>query len=540
MREVSKKNAGNSSAGKAAEDHADVPDDILSFSLEMFNSITGASILDTVSDKSIANTSPTPTDETRAETTAAAISRNFFDEADINPQPVRHASAQVTQPDHYTPSTAALLTQSVLAQAEDGLLANCDSLFQDPLTLWSTSNFECGSNTSIGTFANDYFASDADGYHPDEASDVQMPSDTLTFSTSSPGEELSLLGDYLSCLEGPTPPPQAGAKRFFFTSTDKAQQPIGTETITAGEKIPPIPSPTPLAEIYPILGSQPLNVSISTHQTHLDDNDDRKNSSPEMKENGDESDNKNCSMLNDYTNKSKLTVAMQSLRLPYHQIADVPSSFDYENNKENSSPGIKENDDESDNKNCNKLHGYTGKSKPIVVVKPLRLPYHRTVDIPSLPPKTNLQQGSKRGSAQDEQKASKKAKGRVSWNDEEDNLLKEAVEKEIKPANWELLSRKYFSGSRTKGQLYYRWHYHLSPGLNKGEFTEDEDNVIRDSVARGQKFSKIAEALPGRITTQVRDRWTNALQPGLKNGEWSEEESKQKLILLSAALSLAP
>jgi hypothetical protein len=45
----------------------------------------------------------------------------------------------------------------------------------------------------------------------------------------------------------------------------------------------------------------------------------------------------------------------------------------------------------------------------------------------------------------------------------------------------------------------------LQPGLVKGPWTKEEDQVIRDCIDRGiTKWSEIAERIPGRIGKQVR------------------------------------
>lgn len=39
------------------------------------------------------------------------------------------------------------------------------------------------------------------------------------------------------------------------------------------------------------------------------------------------------------------------------------------------------------------------------------------------------------------------------------------------------------------------------------------------------KWSEIANQLPGRIGKQCRERWFNHLDPGINKGDWSEEEN---------------
>ena len=62
--------------------------------------------------------------------------------------------------------------------------------------------------------------------------------------------------------------------------------------------------------------------------------------------------------------------------------------------------------------------------------------------------------------------------------------------------------------------------------IKTGPWTEEEDNlVIRLVEINGpQKWTHIAEHLPGRIGKQCRERWHNHLNPDIKKDGWSEEE----------------
>jgi hypothetical protein len=44
-----------------------------------------------------------------------------------------------------------------------------------------------------------------------------------------------------------------------------------------------------------------------------------------------------------------------------------------------------------------------------------------------------------------------------------------------------------------------RWLNHLDPSINKGEWTEEEDQILLKAQAQwGNSWTKIAELLPGR------------------------------------------
>jgi hypothetical protein len=109
------------------------------------------------------------------------------------------------------------------------------------------------------------------------------------------------------------------------------------------------------------------------------------------------------------------------------------------------------------------------------------------------------------------------------WSKEEDVLLKEAVsfygEKQ-----WRLIS-KHVPG-RTPTQCLHRWSKILKPGLVKGPWGPDEDELLRTWVATEgpSKWSACAANIQGRSGKQCRERWFNILDPEVKKGEWRPEE----------------
>ena len=68
----------------------------------------------------------------------------------------------------------------------------------------------------------------------------------------------------------------------------------------------------------------------------------------------------------------------------------------------------------------------------------------------------------------------------------------------------------------------------LKPGLKKGQWTEEEDKIVREEVARmggaaNVKWSSVAMHLPGRLGKQVRERWQTHLDPCLTKEPWAED-----------------
>jgi hypothetical protein len=114
------------------------------------------------------------------------------------------------------------------------------------------------------------------------------------------------------------------------------------------------------------------------------------------------------------------------------------------------------------------------------------------------------------------------------WTPEEDNALREVVETHG-AKNWKNIAL-LLGGKRSDVQCLHRWNKVLKPGLVKGPWTKEEDQVVIDMVnlhgVGSVKWSVIASKLPGRIGKQCRERWFNHLDPTLKKGEWTAEEDQ--------------
>jgi hypothetical protein len=95
----------------------------------------------------------------------------------------------------------------------------------------------------------------------------------------------------------------------------------------------------------------------------------------------------------------------------------------------------------------------------------------------------------------------------------------------VGPQNWKMIATDYLGEQRSDVQCLHRWQKVLQPGLVKGPWTKEEDQIIIDCIDAGiTKWSEIAERIPGRIGKQCRERWFNHLDPSLKKGNWTEEE----------------
>ncbi|KAA0173866.1 hypothetical protein FNF27_04623 [Cafeteria roenbergensis] len=112
------------------------------------------------------------------------------------------------------------------------------------------------------------------------------------------------------------------------------------------------------------------------------------------------------------------------------------------------------------------------------------------------------------------------------WSDEEDGSLRQGVQT-LGAKNWKRISEEYLQGRRTDVQCLHRWQKVLRPGLVKGPWTTEEDQVIVNCINAGiTKWSEISERIPGRIGKQCRERWFNHLDPSIKKDPWSAEEDR--------------
>ncbi|CAG9321295.1 unnamed protein product [Blepharisma stoltei] len=99
------------------------------------------------------------------------------------------------------------------------------------------------------------------------------------------------------------------------------------------------------------------------------------------------------------------------------------------------------------------------------------------------------------------------------WKESEDKLLQDLVELHgLK--KWSLISQEinkalYDGNEMRKGKhCRERWHNHLDPGLNKGEWSYEEDiYLLQLKEQYGNRWSLISKGLQGRNENSVKNRW---------------------------------
>ena len=113
---------------------------------------------------------------------------------------------------------------------------------------------------------------------------------------------------------------------------------------------------------------------------------------------------------------------------------------------------------------------------------------------------------------------------KIKWTSIEDEKLIKAVEK-YHHKNWKLIANEV--SSRSPKQCLERWYGMLDPSLIKTEFTPEEDQIIVDMQNRlGNKWTLIAECLPGRSAISVRNR-SDLLKRHAKNPSLSKLHPKE-------------
>ena len=89
------------------------------------------------------------------------------------------------------------------------------------------------------------------------------------------------------------------------------------------------------------------------------------------------------------------------------------------------------------------------------------------------------------------------------WAKEEDEKLRAGVA-QIGAKNWKRIAAEFLDGTRSDVQCLHRWQKVLKPGLVKGNWTAEEDNMVIDCIKAGiTKWSEIADRIPFRKTTRL-------------------------------------
>eukprot|EP00752_Nemacystus_decipiens_P010360 g9230.t1 len=110
------------------------------------------------------------------------------------------------------------------------------------------------------------------------------------------------------------------------------------------------------------------------------------------------------------------------------------------------------------------------------------------------------------------------------WSPEEDERLRASVERH-QGTNWKEIAKEVMS--RNHVQCLQRWKKVLTPGLVKGQWTNEEDELLVSVVNEGHKnWGSLSARIPGRTSKQCRERWCHHLDPRIVKGQWTAAEDE--------------
>ncbi|KAF8896031.1 hypothetical protein BD779DRAFT_1493546 [Infundibulicybe gibba] len=115
---------------------------------------------------------------------------------------------------------------------------------------------------------------------------------------------------------------------------------------------------------------------------------------------------------------------------------------------------------------------------------------------------------------------------RRSWTAKEDQLLRDAVDREDpanpNPSKWHAIAKHV--PNRTNKDCRKRWFAKMASDVVKGGWAPDEDEKLVKGIERyGTRWSLVASIVQTRNSDQCAKRWTDTLNPAIDRTTWSPE-----------------
>jgi hypothetical protein len=101
------------------------------------------------------------------------------------------------------------------------------------------------------------------------------------------------------------------------------------------------------------------------------------------------------------------------------------------------------------------------------------------------------------------------------WSEDEDKALCDAV-RTFGPRKWKRIAENV--PGRNHIQCIQRWKISLDPGVRKGQWTKEEDSILRGAKQSDptRSWTQVATFVAGRYGKQCRERWYTILDPCIK------------------------
>ncbi|KAL4792583.1 hypothetical protein BDV19DRAFT_251292 [Aspergillus venezuelensis] len=120
-------------------------------------------------------------------------------------------------------------------------------------------------------------------------------------------------------------------------------------------------------------------------------------------------------------------------------------------------------------------------------------------------------------------------KTRNLWAEEEDHILRREIVKQGsaasrlgKPRDWRAVAEKL--PGRSNKDCRKRW-FKLDSKINKGPWSQEENKRLHEAVAKySTVWTEVAQVVGTRQPDQCAKRWQHFLDPGLNRNEWTPEE----------------